>query len=704
LDADVRFAVLGPVRAWRGTAEVELGSPQQRTTLAVLLLNAGRQVSMGELIEAVWGEAAPRAAVNTVRTYIYRLRRALKPGAGGRSESGDAVIVSAGDGYLLPIHSEALDLALFRQALTRAQALRRDGDLAGAVRCLREGLALWKGIALAGIRGLYADTQRTLLTELRLEAVEDRLEAELELGERGRVTAELSALVTQHPLRERLRELLMIGLYGSGRQAEALATYHDARRLLREELGVDPGPGLQAVHRRILGADPSLTGTPPLPAPPTAPPTPSQLPADLPDFIGREEILADLITSLTGTGVTPVIGITGLGGVGKTALAVHAAHVVRAEFPDGQVFVDLGATSDTPADPRAVLAFLLRVFGISGDDLPATLSERAAVWRSALAGRRVLIVLDDASDSAQIRDLMPATPGCVVIVTAARQIVDLPGVRWTRLDVLRPAEAVGLLGRIAGVQRVRAEADVAVRLAAVFSYLPLPVRFIGARLAARPHWTVAMLEERLCEPSGRPRLLGDHWAAMVQPLERSLRRLDAQQARALRLAAVPDGADISVAAAAAVLGMSEDDTDKVLESLVDVYLIEAGTPGRYWYHNLVRAFARRRAYLDDGPAECRAVIARLAEFSAGTAQNAFQTLGVPIPGAGSPGGRSFADAESARSWLTRERAFTLATIAQAQAQADPGTEAAVRSGLVLISRVLHQWSPSNADPERQAGR
>lgn len=636
VDVDLRFAVLGPVRAWRGSAQVNLGSPQQRATLAVLLLNEGAQVSIGELVEAIWGEDSPRAAVNTVRTHIYRLRRALKPGGEGRTETGDAVIMSAGDGYLLPVHSEALDLTLFRRLSAQAQAHRRDGDLAGAVRCLREGLALWKGTPLAGVRGLYADTQRTLLTELRLEAVEDRLAVELELGERGRATAELSALVTRHPLRERLRELLMIGLYGSGRQAEALATYHDARRLLGEELGVDPGPGLQAVHRRILGADASLTGTPPMPAGPVAQagmPPPSQLPADLPDFIGRDEILADVVTSLTGTGAMPVIGVTGLGGVGKTSLAVRAAHAVRADFPDGQVFVDLGAMSDAPADPHPVLAFLLRVFGISGDDLPATLSERAAVWRTVLAGRRVLIVFDDAVDGAQIRDLMPATPGCAVIVTARRQIVDLPGVRWTRLDVLRPAEAVGLLARIAGAERIRAEADVAARLAAVFSYLPLPLRFIGARLTARPHWTVAMLEKQMCRPSGRPRLLGDYRMAMTQPFERGLRRLDAQQARALRLAAVPDGADISVAAAAAILGMSEDDTEKVLESLVDVHLIEAGTPGRYWYHNLVREFARRRAHLDDGPAECRAVIARLAEFSA-AARNAFQTIGAPVPGTG----------------------------------------------------------------------
>jgi hypothetical protein len=403
----------------------------------------------------------------------------------------------------------------------------------------------------------------------------------------------------------------MLGLYRSGRQGEALSLFRDTSRLLAEELGVDPGPALQEMHRRILAADQalSLDGPSRQPSrPPSRPPAASsqsaQLPADYPDFVGRAEQVARLSRRLTRPDAMPVVGIAGLAGVGKTALAVHVGHAVRSHFPDGQVFVNLTGADDERLDPHGVLGFLLRTFGIPGAELPDSVGQRAALWRSLLSGRRVLVILDDAQDSAQIGHLLAGAPGCAVIVTSQRRLVEVPGVRWLKLDVLRPDEAIMLFEEIAGRDRIRRELDPAKRLAASFSHLPLPIRMAASRLNARPHWGVAAVEQHLYEELRHSTELQDDCAAAAAPFERAHRRLDPRLARAFRLIALAEAPDISASTAAASLGSTEDEAEKILESLADLHLLEIEGLGRYRYHNLVREFARYLAFRLDGPDHC----------------------------------------------------------------------------------------------------
>lgn len=690
MNGNLRFAVLGPVRAWLGGAELALGSPQQRAILAILLLRDGASITSDELIGAIWGESSPRAAAGMVRSYVSRLRHVLDPGEGHPA----AVIESVAGGYALPVSVGTLDLTLFEQRIAAGRHAHRVGDAVAEATALREALALWKGTPLAGVPGEYAESERVRLIQLRLAAIEDLVAVDIELGRHVEVTTELTLVIAEHPLRERPRELLMLALYRSGRQADALAVYQETRRLLAEQLGINPGPGLREMQRRILSADPTLIGAASLRPPVATPlPKPAQLPPDLPDFVGRTEILRGLGETLSQpAGGVPVVGIVGLGGVGKTALATHAGHAVAAAFPDGQFFVDLGGSDETRTEPYGVLAGLLRAVGVPDEVLPESLGERAALWRTITTGRRVLVVLDDAREGEQVRPLLPGSGGSAVMVTARRRHVELAGVRWLKLDELSEDEALTLLERIVGAERIRAEPEAARRFAVATSGLPLALHIVGFRLAARPGWSIATAEERLRNQGPEAAYRQPECSSIELPYQAALRELHPAQARAFRLVAVPDGPDISLAAAAAVLDLPWDETENLLESLADVHLIEPGSPGRYRYHNPVRVFARGRALLDDGVAECRAALGRLVRFYLASVGNALRAI---EPGAGEAGvgepavadagttllegklsaavGLRFGGAEPARSWLLLEHDHLQA--ATVQAAGTPGVPA-----------------------------
>ncbi|MFJ6610451.1 AfsR/SARP family transcriptional regulator [Streptomyces sp. NPDC091289] len=658
----LRFTVLGPVRAWRGSELLSSGSPQQRALLAALLLREGRTATAGELIDAFWGEDPPSQALATIRTYASRLRKIL----------GQDTLVSESGGYAIRTDRGALDLTLAQDLSAEAEKARAAGDRCQARTLINKVLGLWDGEALASVPGPYADNQRTRLEEWRLQLTETRLDLDLEVGCHAEAVSELTALTAAHPLRERLRELLMVALYRSGRQAEALAVYADTRRLLAEELGVDPRPELAQLQQRILRADEELARPADEPAPAPAPLRPAQLPATVPDFTGRSAFVTELgnrLAAAEGT-VMAVSAVAGIGGVGKTTLAVHVAHQARRHFPDGQLYVDLQGAGARAAEPETVLGAFLRALGTADSAIPDTLDERAALYRSTLDGRRILILLDNAHDAAQIRPLLPGTPGCAALVTSRVRMVDLAGAHLVDLDVMSPEEALQLFTRIVGVERVSSEREAALDVVAACGFLPLAIRIAASRLAARRTWTVSVLAAKLADERRRLDELQAGDLAVKATFELGYGQLEPAQARAFRLLGLADGPDISLAAAAALLDLDPHAAEDLLEALVDTSLVESAAPGRYRYHDLVRLYARACAERDEQPpVERELALSRLLDFYLATAAGVYA---LERPGdrtvdhleATERQGLSFTDHGRALDWLYAEAGCLLACVQQ----------------------------------------
>ncbi|MGW1953932.1 BTAD domain-containing putative transcriptional regulator [Streptomyces sp. NPDC001920] len=663
--AALRFAVLGPVRAWRGEEQLPTGSPQQRALLAALLLREGRTATAAELIDALWGEEPPSQALAAVRTYASRLRKVLDPG----------VLVSESGGYAVRGLAEgALDLARAQDLAAEAEKARGAGDLSHAREVLGRALALWDGEVLASVPGPYAEAQRVRLEEWRLQLLESRLDMDLEQGCHAEAVSELTALTAAHPLRERLRELLMLALYRSGRQAEALAVYADTRRLLADELGVDPRPGLKELQQRILQADPALAEpSAPVAEPAVVPVRPAQLPATVQDFTGRAAFVAELgevLASADGR-VMAVSALAGIGGVGKTTLAVHVAHQARTAFPDGQLYVDLQGAGPRAADPETVLGSFLRALGTADSAIPDSLEERAALYRSVLDGRRVLVLLDNAKDAAQVRPLLPGMEGCAALVTSRVRMVDLAGAHLVDLDVMSPDEALSLFTKIVGEERVASEREAALDVVAACGFLPLAIRIAASRLASRRTWTVSVLAAKLADERRRLDELQAGDLAVKATFELGYGALEPAQARAFRLLGLADGPDISLAAAAAVLDLPVEAAEDLLESLVDTSLLESAAPGRYRYHDLVRLYARACAERDEQPpSERDAALSRLLDFYLATTA---QVYAIERPGDrlvdhlehGQFPGLRFGDRHEAQDWLYSEANCLLACASQA---------------------------------------
>src|ERR1700722_4737306 len=520
--APLRVALLGPVRAWRGETELELGAPQRRAVLGLLAARANQAVSRDELIDGIWGDQLPARSVNELHADVSRLRAALDPGRAHRA--GGQVLMASGRGYLLRLAPGQLDAELFAGRLAAARASRRAGDLVAAAASLESALRLWQGVALGGIPGPWAEIVRTGLGDQRLTATEEHIELLLELGRPAEAGGPLPELVRARPPRERFSGQLMLALYRCGRQAEALTAFADARRVLVRELGIEPGQELRALHARILAADPGLDA--PV-APVTAAagagrpaavrdrPVPAQLPADVAAFTGRDAELAALDLLLAGVAGTagavgqpglgdgaavPIAVLAGTAGVGKTALAVRWARRAAAAFPDGQLYVNLrGYDPGAPVPPGDALAGILRALGLAGEDIPAGEDERAAAYRSLLDGRRMLVVLDNAASVEQARPLLPGSPSCLVVVTSRDSLAGLVGRHGAgRLasDMLPAADAFGLLRTLIG-DRVDAEPDAAAELAAQCARLPLALRVAAELAAASP-------DSRLAELAGGP--------------------------------------------------------------------------------------------------------------------------------------------------------------------------------------------------------
>lgn len=681
--------MLGPVRAWHGETQVSVGTPQQRALLTVLLLRRGRTATAPELIDAVWGEDPPDTVVSALRNYASRLRKSLGP----RTAS---MLVTESGGYAMRLEDGALDLEIAEHYASRAEEVR-ESDLEAARRLLNSALGLWHGETLAGVPGPYAQTQRTAIEDWRLSLLESRLKMDLEAGQHAEAVSELTALTATHPLREDLRGLLMLALYRSGRQAEALAVYTDTRKLLVEELGVDPGQRLEELHQHILEADtallaPTQTGA----RESVALPRPAQLPLPIADLTGRREVTRELCDRLVaaGGGITAVIGT---GGVGKTTLTVHAAHAARAHFPDGQLYTDLRGVNREALKPAAVLSSFLRALGTPESAIPDSTREREALYRSALYGRRVLILLDNASDAAQVRPLLPGSPSCAALINSRNRIVDLEGAQLIDLNVMDPEEALDLFAAIAGETRVAAERGSALKVVEACGFLPLAIRIAACRLASRPTWPVLLLARKLTDKRRLLSELKTRELAVESSFALGYAQLDPQQSRAFRLLGLVEGPGISLRAAAALLNFDPYETEELLESLVDVSLLETATPGRYRFHDLIRLYALSCAEREETPEGRSTAFSRLLDFYLATTA---QVYALERPGNSllhhleptRHQGMTFGDGAEALKWLAAEGSSLLACIRSS-------TQATLLRKAADLLRLLSDLTQDGADSQ-----
>lgn len=636
------FAVLGPlaIESPPGHWPVLRGE-RQKSLLAVLLLNANQYVHVDVLVEALWPELPPKSYTSNLHTYVSRLRDRI-----------DGLVIENGPpGYRLRVGPDELDLLVFRAAAAAGQVAARAGDAAGASRHLRRALAQWRGPVLAGLHVPRLDAEVARLESERLAVFEDCVDAELSAGRHGELTGELQAMITEHPLRERLAAQLMIALHRAGLQSDSLEIYRRLRTTLIEELGVEPGAEVRRVHAAVLrGEDPvPRTVTPavwPL----------CQLPPDIADFAGRDAELAELTALLDGPGV-PVAVLSGEPGAGKSALAVRAAHRLRAKFPDGQLFVPLAGASEARAIGD-VLADLLRALGVTGPAIPDDVQARSAVYRGRLTDRRVLVVLDDAADPDQVSALLPGTPGCAVLITSRWRLSGLAGARRLALGPLSDAEAARLLEGLAGA-RVEAEPEDAARIAAACDNLPLALRIAGSRLAIRPHLRLAQLADRLEDEVRRLDELTVRDLGVRGSIALSYKALRPLAQRAFRL--IGRCRNLDSPAWAVTTLINDPAADEAVDELVEASLLQVTGKDRYRLHDLVRLYATELDASADSRSGVRSVLNAALALADAAASRLPRTLPMPAI-AGEPPSQPLPAELVARllarpeSWFAAERA------------------------------------------------
>ncbi|MBB4688343.1 AfsR/SARP family transcriptional regulator [Amycolatopsis jiangsuensis] len=605
----MRMAVslLGPVRVRDGETEIDLGPAGRRSLFALLALRTGTTVRLDELIDGLWGETAPKTAEGIVYTYVSALRKALEP----RRARGSAPRVLTGTraGYALRLPADAIDACRFEAAEGQARRRSAAGDFVGARAQCDAALREWSGPPLAGATGPFAEAERSRLALLKLDVEELRCAALLETGGAGHAATALSALTAENPLHERLHELLMLALSRTGRQAEALRVYQGIRGQLVDELGIEPGPALRRMHERVLTGESAAPATTPGPIRVV----PAQLPHGIAEFVGREDEARRLrelceSTSAGASGGSVVISaIDGCAGVGKTALAVHVAHEVAESFPDGQLFLDLRGFDPrhSPITPEAALAQLLRSLGADAEVISGDVGAQAALYRSLLAGRRMLVVLDNAVSAEQVRPLLPGSTGCLALVTSRNRLAGLVarnGAGRLSLDVLRPAESLRLLRGVLGAARVDAEPELAEELAIHCGHLPLALRIAAERILGGEHCELADLVAQLRVVPERLDALStadDEFSVVRTVFSWSYHTLKPEEAHAFRLLGLHPAVELGAADAAALLGLPVPAARRQLEGLVRRHLLEQLARDRYRFHDLLRIYAAECAERDE---------------------------------------------------------------------------------------------------------
>jgi DNA-binding SARP family transcriptional activator/tetratricopeptide (TPR) repeat protein len=618
----IQYRMLGPLTVSDGGRDVALPAGHQRTLLAALLLRGNEVVTVDELVPPLWSGEAPEHPRAAVQTLVTRLRRILGTAA-PNLETWPA-------GYRLTVPPDALDLHRFMRRIAAARQAVDEGDLEGAADQYIRADALWSGPPLADVPSDWLQRHEVpRLTELRLHALEESFAVQLRLGRHDSLIGELRAQVALHPLRERLWAQLMSALHAAQRQSEALTAYRSLVALLRDELGVDPGPEVQRLHRDILsGTLTSVVDEPPDEAGPLF-----QLPPDIPDFVGHHEAVAaarQLLDPAGGGGTVPVVVLWGQAGVGKTTTGIHVAHRLREQYPDGQLYVNLAGAGPGPRDPAEILAELLRDLGVDGRRLPEGIERRAASYRARLADRRILVFLDDAGSAAQLTPLLPGTASCGVLVTSRHWLGGLASVRSIRLAPLHPAAAITLLATTAGHDRVAAEYAAAEQVVAACGNLPLAVRIAGGRLGRSPALRLDRLARSLANDGGRLDELALGETTVRTGLSLSYHALPTHAQRLLRALGALRAAVVPVWAVPALLRETTAAANVAVEDLIGASLVTAagsartGEP-RLELHDLVRLFAGELAE----PVEADRALAALLADAAGLVRQA--TRGLPWP-------------------------------------------------------------------------
>lgn len=669
----LEFKILGSLEVTRDGVAVALPSAKQRIVLATLLLRTGQVVEVDELIDNLWQQDVPSAARATAQAYVMRLRRSL-----GEPTDGSDVLRTQQNGYLLSTPPQRFDLASFQTTLGKADEAGRTGDRPAEAAFLHEALALWRGRPLSNVP---SDSLRRKeipwLEEARLQALERRLQIDLDSGRHRETVSELRGLVSEHPLREQFWMQLMLALYRANRQADALDTYRKLGRILDEELGLSPGEEVQRLHAAILNQDTNLDT--PNPAPAVTVREPSMLPPDMADFVGRDkEIVAimELLTPKPPERSLRLVVLSGAPGVGKTALAVHIGHLAARYFPDGDLYVNLlGYAPGSPMTLRRALTHLLRALGMRPEQVPLDTDEQVDLYRSLLAGQRRLIVLDNAISPYQVRPLLPLGPGCAVLVTSRnelRGLTALQGARRVAVEPLRAEDARALLAEIAGPDSVAAEPGASDELVQLCGRLPLAVRIAATNLSSRSKTSVTEYVSELQRANRLADLAidGDDEAAVHIAFGLSYETLKPEPQHLFRMLGLAPGHDVTAMAAAALVDESVETVRKLLDQLVAASLIQHHSPDRYQFHDLLRLYAGHRAHTEESE-QCRAeALHRLYDFYLTAADAAAGTLNpelvrlsrprpIAVPAKVIP---QITDRKTAIEWLNSERANLVAAI------------------------------------------
>ncbi|MGC4758300.1 BTAD domain-containing putative transcriptional regulator [Micromonospora trifolii] len=649
----VRVRLLGPVEVIVAGSPQAVNGVRRKAVLATLALHAGRVVSVDRLIDVVWGDQLPATAANTLQRHVSYLRGVLgEPGS----------IVARQPGYLLDTGPDSTDVQAAERLIELA---RRSTDRNEQVKHLTAAVALWRGPPLADVAAsAWLEEQAEHLARLRLEAERSLAEARLSVGEHAGLVPGLERLVRQHPFDEHLHAQLMLALYRDGRQGEAVATYRRLRDNLRENLGLDPGPRLRDLECAILRQDTAIA------APAAVAPTrvAAQLPPPVPTFTGRDAELA-VLDALVARGGTVVV--SGTAGVGKTALAVHWAHRAAERFPDGQLYVNLRGfdPAATPTEPARALHGFLEALGVPVARMPRDPDTMASLYRTTVAGKRLLVVLDNARDAEQVRPLLPGSPDCLAIVTSRDQLIPLvvtESAQPVPLDLLSPGEARDMLVRRLGERQVAAEPAAADTIADRCARLPIALAIVAARAATNRHFSLAAVAGELGDLDAFR--AGDEATDVRAVFSWSCRTLSPPAARLFRLLSLHPGPDISAPAVASLAGIDGQATGPLLTELTRANLFTEHTYGRYALHDLLRAYAASLADEGEPPAERRDAVQRLLDHCLHTAHAAdlalhphFSAISLPPPSAGvtleRPRSRS-----AAAAWFTTEVPVLLAAV------------------------------------------